>query len=214
MKNQLTGTVVSEEITKKLSRHRSRVSESVSDTGSSDKMNGSLQRQISTDSTDRSIRKRSSSADVDGKKAIVGEKLIEVEKTETGSVKWEVYKHYLKSIGVCLTIVTLALNMVFQSFSIGSNVWLSAWSTDKEIVVNGTTNAAKRDLYLGVYGALGIGQGKYFAIFYLFQETSMFFILFLFCIITACVISASTRKRMIWNAIIDMYTSFTFIVRN
>lgn len=50
--------------------------------------------------------------------------------------------------------------MVFQAFSIGSNVWLSAWSNDNEIVVNGTTDKNKRDMYLGVYGALGIGQGK------------------------------------------------------
>lgn len=161
LKNQL-GSSVAEEISRKLTRHRSRVSESVSDAGS-DKMNGSLQRQISTDSAERSMRQRSSSVEVDGKgdKAdAVGEKLIEAEKAETGSVKWEVYKHYLKSIGIGLTLLTLVLNMVFQGFSIGSNMWLSAWSTDSEIVVNNVTNTAKRDLYLGVYGALGIGQGE------------------------------------------------------
>lgn len=161
LKNQV-GSTLAEEISRKLIRHRSRVSESVSETGS-DKMNGSLQRQISTDSADRSIRNRSSSVEVDGKidkKDVVGEKLIEAEKAETGSVKWEVYKHYLKSIGLFLTVLTLILNMVFQGFSIGSNMWLSAWSTDPEIVVDNVTNTAKRDLYLGVYGALGIGQGN------------------------------------------------------
>lgn len=35
-----------------------------------------------------------------------------------------------------------------------------AWSDDKTIVVNNVTNTAKRDFYLGIYGALGIGQGK------------------------------------------------------
>lgn len=50
------------------------------------------------------------------------------------------------------------MNAVFQSFSIGSNVWLSLWSTDN-VTVNGTTDTAKQDMYLGVYGALGIGQG-------------------------------------------------------
>jgi ATP-binding cassette subfamily C (CFTR/MRP) protein 1 len=33
-----------------------------------------------------------------------------------------------------------------------------AWSDDKTIVVNNVTNTAKRDFYLGIYGALGIGQ--------------------------------------------------------
>lgn len=70
------------------------------------------------------------------------------------------YKHYLKSIGVALSITTVVLNMVFQGFSIGSNLWLSVWSDDQEIIVNGSVNTAKRDMYLGVYGALGIGQGK------------------------------------------------------
>lgn len=50
--------------------------------------------------------------------------------------------------------------MVFQGFSIGSNIWLSDWSNDNTIYVNGTQDAGKRDMYLGVYGALGIGQGK------------------------------------------------------
>lgn len=156
LKQQLSGTAVSDEIAKKLTRNRT-----TSETGS-DKANGSLQHQKSIDSTGKSlVRQRSSSTDVEPKQlAKVGEKLIEAEKAETGSVKWDVYKHYLKSIGIFLTAITLVLNMVFQGFSIGSNVWLSVWSADTEIVVNNVTDTAKRDLYLGVYGALGIGQGK------------------------------------------------------
>lgn len=131
------------------------MSESKSETGS-EKANGNLQRQKSTDSTnDRSVRHRSSSIESMKKDAeIVGEKLIEAEKAETGSVKWEVYKHYLKSIGVFLSIMTIVLNVLFQGFNIGSNIWLSIWSEDKEMTTN------KRDMYLGVYGALGFGQGK------------------------------------------------------
>lgn len=154
--------MISEEISKKLERHRS-----VSETGS-DRANGSLQHQKSVESADRTLRKRSTSADIEAKKPpAVGQKLIEAEKTERGSVKWEVYKHYLKSIGIFLTIITLLLNAVFQGFSIGSNVWLSVWSNDKEIVVNGTQDTGKRDMYLGVYGALGIGQGKFFLLYFL-----------------------------------------------
>lgn len=53
------------------------------------------------------------------------------------------------------------MNAVFQSFSIGSSVWLSLWSNDNLTVVNGTVDTVKRDMYLGVYGALGLGQGTF-----------------------------------------------------
>nr|XP_008197311.1 PREDICTED: multidrug resistance-associated protein 1 isoform X2 [Tribolium castaneum] len=155
LKSQLSGTAVSEEINKKLSRHRSRVSESVSETGS-DQTSLSLQRQKSVESADKSLRHRSSS--VEEAKKVKGEKLIEVEKAETGSVKWIVYKHYLKSIGVFLTVATILLNMLFQGFSIGSNVWLGVWADDDTVVVDNVTDTGKRDFYLGIYGALGIGQ--------------------------------------------------------
>lgn len=126
LKEQLSGTAVSDEINRKIARHRSRVSESVSETGS-DSL--SLQRQKSIESsTPRALRQRSNSAD-ESKKGVPakGDKLIEVEKAETGSVKWSVYKHYLKSIGLFLTIATIFLNMLFQGFSIGSNVWLGKY---------------------------------------------------------------------------------------
>lgn len=159
LKNQLSGTSVSEVLNRQLSRHRSRVSESVSDAGS-EKLNGSLQRQKSSDSSqERNLRKRSSSIESTKKdKIITGEKLIEVEKTETGSVKWDVYMHYLRSIGLLLSIATVLLNVLFQVFTVSSNLWLSKWSNDKN------ASTSKRDVYLGVYGALGVGQGKIFFI--------------------------------------------------
>jgi len=60
----------------------------------------------------------------DSKIPTPGDKLIEVEKSETGSVSWQVYKHYLVSIGIFAVIITVLMNMLFQAFSIGSNVWL------------------------------------------------------------------------------------------
>ncbi|XP_030761803.1 multidrug resistance-associated protein 1 isoform X2 [Sitophilus oryzae] len=133
-------------------RHRSRVSESISETGSNTGLNGSLQRQKSEDSA----KGRKGSAEKNG--PVQGEKLIDAEKSETGSVSWQVYKHYLSSIGVFVVIVTVLLNMCFQAFSIGSNVWLGVWADDQDIYINDTVDTAKRDMYLGVYGALGIGQ--------------------------------------------------------
>lgn len=77
-------------------------------------------------------------------------------------VKWKVYSHYLKSIGWFLSISTIVMNAIFQSFSIGSNIWLSVWSNDNMTVVNDTVDTAKRDMYLGIYGVLGFGQGMFF----------------------------------------------------
>lgn len=131
----------------------------------SDSHHGELTRQTSTVSDSGSLRRRTSDkkssespqkAEKPIENGTANEKLIETEKAETGSVKWDVYKHYLKSIGWTLAIATVILNIVFQSFSIGSNVWLSAWSSD-----NTTLNdTGKRNMYLGVYAAFGIGQGE------------------------------------------------------
>lgn len=90
-----------------LVRNRSRDSES------SEHLNGSLQHQKSSDSGSSS-RQRSMSVD-DGKKdSVVGEKLIEIEKTETGSVKWSVYKHYLQYVGVLFTCMTILFSVAYQ----------------------------------------------------------------------------------------------------
>lgn len=128
-------------------------------TGDRKSLNGSLQRAQSTESQHSgSLVRTNSVKDNEVAKIKTGEKLIEVEKTETGSVKWKVYSHYLRSIGWFLSISTIVMNAVFQSFSIGSNVWLAKWSGDNEIA-NLTNKKVNTDMYLEVYGALGLGQG-------------------------------------------------------
>nr|CAD7393056.1 unnamed protein product [Timema cristinae] len=84
-----------------------------------------------------------------------GRRLIEAEVAQTGSVKWHVYGHYFRSIGTMFIVGTLLFNAFFQSFQVGTNMWLSAWSTNAYGAQNET---GAQDLYLGVYGALGIGQ--------------------------------------------------------
>ncbi|PNF24808.1 hypothetical protein B7P43_G15136 [Cryptotermes secundus] len=170
IKQQLENTIGTEELQQKLNRARSRVSESQSDIGSLSgekrSLSESLHRQHSVESSTEksgSLRRLNSLDKGTGSNSNcvakpVGDKLIEVEKAETGSVKWRVYSHYLRSIGLFLSGATIFFNMVFQAFSIGSNVWLSEWSNDKNVSVNGTVDESKRDLYLGVYGALGAGQ--------------------------------------------------------
>lgn len=119
-----------------LARKNSHVSEA-----GSDKVNGSLPRKKST-------------AGDENKENEPEEKLIEAEKTETGSVKWKVYKYYFETIGILVGLAVIVLYIIAQAFNIGSNLWLSAWATDKNVT------SEKRDLYLGVYGALGLAQGN------------------------------------------------------
>ncbi|XP_055613859.1 multidrug resistance-associated protein 1-like isoform X4 [Uranotaenia lowii] len=144
--------MANEELKHKLERAISKRSRSgsTSETGSASE---SFSRQVSEMSgSNTSLRKRT--PEKKPTENAQKNKLIEQEKSETGSVKWEVYKHYLKSIGLTLSVATVVLNMIFQSFSIGSNLWLSKWSTDKEA----ENDTSVRDLYLGVYGAFGAGQ--------------------------------------------------------
>jgi ATP-binding cassette, subfamily C (CFTR/MRP), member 1 len=63
------------------------------------------------------------------------------------------------SIGIFLTVATLLLNVLYQAFSIGTNVWLSIWSNEQS-QYNISLPDDRRDMYLGVYGGLGLGQGK------------------------------------------------------
>uniref|UniRef100_A0A182F1W1 Uncharacterized protein n=1 Tax=Anopheles albimanus TaxID=7167 RepID=A0A182F1W1_ANOAL len=148
IKQQLESTGGPIEILNQLKRTNSKRSrsESTSETGSVK----DISRQNSTNDSNSSLRRRISEKAPEVPKT----KLIEQEKSETGSVKWEVYKHYLKSIGLTLSVATVLLNMVFQGFSIGSNLWLSRWSTDKQA----ENDTGLRDMYLGVYGAFGAGQ--------------------------------------------------------
>lgn len=45
------------------------------------------------------------------------------------------------------------MNVINQGFAVGSNQWLTIWSSDPNNV-----DPATRDMYLGVYGAMGVGQ--------------------------------------------------------
>ncbi|VEN46622.1 unnamed protein product, partial [Callosobruchus maculatus] len=159
--DQLESTPLGEEV-RRISRSKLRVSESISESGSERIINGSYQRQMSIASQNsmRSLKKMTKSTELlkqDTTKVKEG-KLIEAEKAETGSVKWEVYKHYISSIGVWLMLFVVLLNITYQAFSVGSNVWVGVWADDNDTLINGTVNTAKRDMYLAIYGVLGIGQ--------------------------------------------------------
>lgn len=167
IKEQLEKTVESEELRGKLERVISRArSESMSETASVrslDSEKGSLRKRRANrqDSAESSISKHSDNKLSPLKDEKVPPpptkddgKLIVTEKSQTGGVDFAVYKHYIKSIGITLACSTILLNFLFQVFAIGSNLWLTKWSTDTAA----QNDTSLRNMYLGVYGAFGFGQ--------------------------------------------------------
>ncbi|XP_060863100.1 multidrug resistance-associated protein 1-like isoform X2 [Metopolophium dirhodum] len=85
-------------------------------------------------------------------------KLIELEKAETGYVKWDIYTQYIKSSGTIFCITSVLLTFIYQGFHILSSIWLSIWSNDDSSLTRETENDSKRFMHLTVYGLLGFGQ--------------------------------------------------------
>ena len=87
-------------------------------------------------------------------------KLTEEEQSETGSVKWSVYIEYMKKVGISSWIITLVCMIIMGGFNIGASIWLSRWSEDSndEQLRNDT---AFRNLRIGVYAALGVGEATF-----------------------------------------------------
>ncbi|MEQ2199189.1 hypothetical protein XENOCAPTIV_027031, partial [Xenoophorus captivus] len=71
-------------------------------------------------------------------------------------VKPTIFWAYLKAIGVLLSCISLLLFLAHHLVSLFANYWLSLWTDDP--VVNGTQ--PYRLMRLGVYGGLGLTQGK------------------------------------------------------
>ncbi|XP_015266213.1 PREDICTED: canalicular multispecific organic anion transporter 2 [Gekko japonicus] len=83
------------------------------------------------------------------------EKLIQAETTETGTVKLTVFWQYMKAVGPFVSLFICFLYSCQNAAAIGSNVWLSIWTS--EPVENGTQHNV--NMYVGVYAALGLLQG-------------------------------------------------------
>ncbi|KAF5303469.1 hypothetical protein FQA39_LY09932 [Lamprigera yunnana] len=85
-------------------------------------------------------------------KESVDDKLIEDEKVEEGSVKLNVFTFYFKSIGILFTIATTVCHIMYQMYNVGASIWLSIWASHTNATID------ERDVYLGVYAGLGLGQ--------------------------------------------------------
>ncbi|CAL4099766.1 unnamed protein product, partial [Meganyctiphanes norvegica] len=148
LKNQLEDSLGKDAVMKEISRTK-KESESEKDNCRRD---GSLRR--------RGSKKISESGTIGDKKSKPGEKLVEAEKSETGKVSSSVYSYYMRAIGMLSSFLTMFFYAASQGCTVGSNIWLSRWS-DANITVNGTQDHGARDMYLGVYGAMGIGQALF-----------------------------------------------------
>jgi len=76
-------------------------------------------------------------------------------------VKLSVFAAYVSSCRLVPVCLAVAWYIAYLTAQITTNVWLSIWSNDNQLV-NGTNSkdTSLRDLRLGVYGGLGIGQGQ------------------------------------------------------
>ncbi|XP_065643858.1 multidrug resistance-associated protein 1-like isoform X2 [Hydra vulgaris] len=79
--------------------------------------------------------------------------LISDEIFTTGKVNQSVYWTYARCVGILITMIFLCFGLITEGFSLSSRVWLAEWSSDKNVLEK------TRNMYLGIYGALGIGQG-------------------------------------------------------
>lgn len=59
---------------------------------------------------------------------------------------------YARSLGILCFILTLLFAISAEGFLISSRVWLADWSTTN------ITSTGQQDMYLSIYGVLGIGQ--------------------------------------------------------
>ncbi|KAF8788578.1 Multidrug resistance-associated protein 1 like protein [Argiope bruennichi] len=105
-------------------------------------------------SLSRTISRTVSVEESEKKKA----QFIETEKMETGRVKASIFWTYFRYATLHLTFLFMLGFAAFKCFEIGSNVWLSQWSSDKPLL-DGSQNVPLRNMRMGIYGLLGFGQG-------------------------------------------------------
>ena len=111
--------------------------------------------------TEERVGEETSNPTAKDKKKLGDNKLIEDESVETGRVKFTVYLRYLKSINTIWLILVVVGSVGNYASTAGANYWLSQWSADKPLDVNGTLvqDEAQRTKRLGVYAFLGLMQG-------------------------------------------------------
>ena len=78
-------------------------------------------------------------------------------------VKLSVFWEYTKSLTALLCLCFISFTFFAEAASVSAGIWLARWSSTN------VTSDKERDLFLGVYGALGISQ----AVFVLFSSLAL-----------------------------------------
>jgi len=86
------------------------------------------------------------------KKEEKGQKVVEAETVQTGTVSRSVFAAYAKSIGIATAIFVLFFGLCSKFFLVGTRIWLADWSSKNSV------SSEERDKYLMIYGLLGLGH--------------------------------------------------------
>ncbi|XP_069998353.1 multidrug resistance-associated protein 1 isoform X3 [Penaeus vannamei] len=157
IKHQLESSLGREVVERQIRHKRESESESISEHELNKDNRTSIVRRRGSKKISESETGKLASDTVVAKEKKIGEKLIETEKAETGKVQMSVYKYYITAIGIIPALFTILSYTASNGCMVGSSIWLSRWA-EEPLEADGTLNTQRRDMYLGVYGALGIGQ--------------------------------------------------------
>lgn len=81
------------------------------------------------------------------------DKLIKDEEQNVGTMNWRYIKIYLKASGVFMFGLVSLFAILQQLFSLGSNYWISVWTSDPPQLVQPDGSPYSNGFYIGLYGA-------------------------------------------------------------
>ncbi|KAI0238037.1 Multidrug resistance-associated protein 1 [Lamellibrachia satsuma] len=96
--------------------------------------------------------------------------LVEKETSQVGKVSLNVFLAYGRALGIILLSVAIFFFAMYMVISVLSSVWLSVWTEDPllknaSIPITSPEYVHQRDMYLGVYGAMGLLQVAFVLIY-------------------------------------------------
>ncbi|CAK9296813.1 unnamed protein product [Gordionus sp. m RMFG-2023] len=115
-----------------------------------------------TDNTPDIVRRRLGSKMAEFKESKLADgRWMTTETSETGRVKFSVYLTYFKALKYHIFALVMFLYGLYYALSVAGNFWLSQWSDDKFVMINGTAyqDIPLRNKRLGVYALYGLLQG-------------------------------------------------------
>ena len=81
-------------------------------------------------------------------------------------VRWGVLLAYAKAVGLKFSVLIVLLYGSYQGFAVWANIWLTRWTSNPDLQsldklpADSKERRDKNDYYLGIYGALGVAQGR------------------------------------------------------